>query len=143
MIFNRGDFVTWKGKDEQGSFTHKGRILSHNSKRVEIITEFGTFNIPATDGKITKAARVKGLFLPVEKQTVKKTTILKKDKKKESVEDKRSNYVIVSDVVMSYIDKGINPNRQQIIEILVNEHEMKPGTASSTYAKVKKDLKLI
>lgn len=132
---DRGDFVQWASKDDKGRFYHKGRILSTGRDGVEMLTEHGVMFIPKGDGKITKTSRVVGLRMP--KETKSEPVVETKPKIAGG-----TRYEQIKQIVDSEIEQGRNPSRLAILELAAQLTDMTPASASTTFAKVKKDMNL-
>lgn len=132
---DKGDFVQWSSKDDSGRFAHKGRILSTGKEGTEMLTEYGIMFIPKGDGKLTKTSRVTGLRMP--KQPVAEPVV----EKKVAITG-GTRYDQIKQIVDSEIEQGRVPSRLAILELAAKLTDMSPASASTTFAKVKKDMGL-
>jgi hypothetical protein len=49
--FNKGQFIRWTGKDNDGKFNHVGQVISHNKGTITFATADGTIGVSEDDGK--------------------------------------------------------------------------------------------
>ncbi len=53
-----GDFIKWTSKDDEGTFSHVGQIISQNETWIEFKTKEGVMCVKRTDGKFEPHAAI-------------------------------------------------------------------------------------
>ena len=119
------DFIKWTGKDDEGTFSHVGQIISQNDTWIEFKTKHGVMCVRRTDGKFEPSA-------PVE---------LKSEQKAKPTLDQPKREVKVGSKLEQCIEiyktmKGAS--RKELIAEFVAKVGMTEAGASTYAAQVKK-----
>lgn len=139
-----GDHVAWTSQDDEGKLSHRGMVVTIKTGWVKILTPFGLIGIPDGDGTIKQSTPVKGI-----KGAIKKHNALPKKIKESKVAVSApagatgSRFDQMMEMFAEAKDTGLVPNRAETIQRAVNTYDMTPAGASTYYAKVKKELKLV
>ena len=56
---NNGDYIKWSSEDEEGKFSHVGKIISLTDMWVEFVTNDGILSVKRTDGTFEPHAAIK------------------------------------------------------------------------------------
>jgi hypothetical protein len=117
-----GDFIKWTGQDEDGKFSHTGKIISLNEVWVEFQTPVGVMCVKRTE-KLTAAE-------PIELKSVAKPKV--EPAKAEPKAGTKLERAIAIYKAMT------EPTRSQLINAFVTQLGMTPAGASTYAAQVRK-----
>ena len=120
-----GDFIKWTGQDEDGKFSHTGKIVSLNEVWVEFQTPVGRMCVKRTDGKFETA---KPISLEVESKAKPTIGATKRDVKEGSKLER----------AVAIYKAMAEPTRGKLIEAFVAQLGMTPAGASTYAAQVRK-----
>lgn len=120
-----GDFIEWTSQDEEGKFTHVGKVLSVDDNEVELLTKVGTMTVPLDDGSFKKTKPIKLADI---------TEVMAKVKKEIAVAKTGTK---LERAVVLYRNMK-DATRQKLIKAFVEELDMTPAGASTYAAKVRK-----
>jgi len=119
---NTGSFTKWTGADEEGTFSHIGKIVSQNETWIDIQTPVGLMHVRRQDGTFEEHAPI----------TLKESVQAPKTVTKHHKGNTKIGRALV-------IYQGMkNASRQQLMAAFVEQLGMSPAGASTYAAQVKK-----
>jgi len=122
---NKGDFIKWTSTDEEGAFSHVGRVLEVTDTNVTFETKMCVMTVPLTDGTFESAKAFK-IDTPVAQPTA------PKQKAKATKTGTKLERAVVIYRQMK------DATRKELIEAFVKQLDMTPAGASTYAAQVRK-----
>jgi len=141
-MFVKGQFVEWKGEDENGTFTHVGKVVDYSVTQViiEVSPNGSTITIPQNDGTLKEVAKPKEWSLTKpkkEKETTVTTTVRVPRQKSTDGSSKREKALVIYKEMM---DGNNHPARKDVMDRFIKELDMTSAGASTYAANCKREL---
>ena len=128
-MFKVNQMVNWTTQDEEGTFSYTGRIVSINSKRVEINTEVGVIGFDLSDGKLRKS-KSKGTDIV----SITNVPAKKQSKHPATLKPGTTKYAVFQ------LLNGKDVTRKEAIQMIVAAGLSTPAGASTHFNSVRKML---
>lgn len=139
--FTKGQFIRWTSKDNEGTFSHVGQVISHkNGVIVFADANGGKMGVPDTDGKfeVAKKPRTWGAKIGGAKRKVKATSTAHKPVKQKRVRAKGGETKL--DQVIALLRNDPPASRKDAIAKIVEAGITTAAGASTYYNSAKKVL---
>jgi len=136
--FKKNEFVKWTATDEEGQFSHKGKVTRLTKTEVDITTQNdGVITVGLTDGSFTKIKKIKNFSAPSKNigRTAMQNAVVKA-KRKTGGPSKKDRAIELYRNMTSAL--GVTPARQYAIGRFVDELGMTVAGASTYVAMAKK-----
>jgi len=141
-MFTKGQFVEWKGEDENGEFTHNGKVVDYSAVHaiIEISPNGSTVKIPHDDGTLKEIPEPKEwrIALPKKEKEVTTSTSTKRKPHTKSTDGTSKKEKAVA-IYQSMIVDGQHPARKDVITRFMAELDMTQAGASTYQNTCKKE----
>jgi len=133
-MFTKGKFVEWTSKDEDGSFTHQGKVIDYSAVHaiIEITPNGSTIKVPHDDGTLREIPEPKEwkIALP-KKEEVNTTSVAKPTIKRERSSTGESKADKALDIYKSMMNGTEHPKRGDVIKAFMEQLNMTQAGAST------------